>query len=54
MERQPSLNTYKNQKMKMLARDFAIPLKPEQIDHMNALKNEIQVDQYARQLIMGR
>ena len=50
----PTLKTYKKNKIKMLERDFAILLKPEQIEHINELKSEIQVDQYARTIIMSR
>lgn len=49
----PTLEEYKEEKIKTLG-ELAIVLKPEQIEHMNSLPSEMQVDAYARQLIMER
>ena len=50
----PTLKRYKADKIKMLERDFAIRLKPEEKEYINNLPSEIRVDAYARQLIMAR
>ena len=46
-----SLNCYKSDKIKMLQKHFLVNLKPEQIEHLNSLKSEIAVDNYARSLM---
>jgi hypothetical protein len=37
----------------MIKKDFCIPMTDEQVAHMQALKNEIQVDNYAQDIIFG-
>lgn len=52
-QRNMSLKEYRKKKTKMLERDFCIRLTQEDIDHMNELKNEIQIDQFCISLIMN-
>lgn len=49
-----SLDKYIKEKIRMLKKDFMIKLTPEQIAHIRELKNEIQVDNYAHDLIFNR
>lgn len=48
------LKKYIKTKLKMLKRDFRMQLTEEEKDYMYTLENEIQVDQYARRLIMTK
>ena len=48
-----SLDKYIKEKIRMLKKDFCIPMTDEQIAHMQELKSEIQVDNYAQDLIFG-
>lgn len=50
-ERNVSLPQYKNNKIKILQRDFCIPLTSEEIEHMKSLTSETSVDRYARELM---
>lgn len=50
----PILKRYKEEKIKMLEREFCLLMTDEEKEHMNSLTSEIRVDAYARQLIMGR
>ena len=52
MDRNMPLSTYKKTKIKMLTRDFCIKLSDAEIRHMLELKTEIQVDQFARKLLL--
>lgn len=45
------LPKYIEGKLKMLRRDFCLKLTPSEINHMESLKTETQVDQYARKLL---
>ena len=53
-EQQVTLKQYIREKVRMLRKDFCIDLTDEQIAHMKSLKNEIQVDNYAHDLIFNR
>lgn len=46
------LKDYIKQKIKMLEDEFYIYLTESEINHMHGLKNEIQVDNYAIDIIM--
>lgn len=48
------LKDYIAVKLKILQRDFKLNLDPEEILHMQSLKSEIAVDNYARDLINKR
>lgn len=47
-----SLKRYKKTKADIL-KELGITLTPEETAHMDELRNEIQVDQFARTLILG-
>lgn len=49
-----NMETYVAQKIKMLRKDFNIRLTKAEILHMQALKTEISVDNYARTLILKK
>lgn len=49
--RNVSLNTYKRIKLQMLERDFCVHPEPEEIQHLNALKSEVAVDQFVTSLL---
>ena len=53
-EQQVTLKQYVKEKIRMLKKDFMIKMTDEQIAHMKSLKNEIQVDNYAHDLIFNR
>ena len=53
-DRNVSLSVYKSTKIKMLERDFKVLLTPADRRHMDSLKSEIAVDQYARTLVKKR
>ena len=46
------LKDYIKKKIKMLEREFCIRVTESDIKHFNELKTEIQIDNYALQLIM--
>ena len=50
-EKSVSLPQYKKNKIKILQRDFCIPLTSEEIEHMKSLTSETSVDRYARELM---
>lgn len=50
-DRMVSLEQYKKNKIKMLERDFCVPLTDEQREIINGLSSEIAVDRYSRQLL---
>ncbi len=52
-QRKPSLKSYVREKIKVL-KELNITLTDGQIKHMQSLKNELQVDNYARDFIMGK
>ena len=49
-----SLKAYKKNKIKMLEREFMIPLTQAQKDHINSLENEYAVDRHSRSLMKKR
>lgn len=49
-----SLKQYVKLKLRMLERDFHIKMSPSEIKHMQSLKNVIQIDNYARDLIFKK
>ena len=48
------INDYIKKKIKMLEHDFRIHLTEKEIEHLNELKTEISVDNYALSIIMSR
>ena len=48
-----SIKTYRKMKIKMLERDFKIPLNKEEKDHINALETEAAIDRYARTILLN-
>lgn len=40
------LETYRKAKLKILSRDFYIKLTPEELEHANNLKTEIEIDNF--------
>ena len=49
-EKKVSLESYKRAKIRMLKNEFRIQLTEEQEEHINNLKSEIAIDNYARGL----
>ena len=49
-----SLDKYIQEKIRMIKKDFCIPMTDEQIAHMQELKSEIAVDNYAQDIIFNR
>ena len=47
-----SIKTYRKMKIKMLKKDFMIPLKKEEENRINELETEAAVDRYARTLLL--
>ena len=50
-EKNVSLTQYKNNKIKLLQRDFCISLKADEIEYIKSLESETSVDRYARELM---
>ena len=48
------LKKFINEKIRMLRKDFKMKLTDEEKEHMRGLENEIQVDQYAHNLLMNK
>lgn len=46
-----SIQVYRKMKIKMLEREFMIPLKPEEKNHINELETEAAIDRYARTIL---
>lgn len=46
-----SLDSYKTHKIRMLKKQFYVPMTEEQEEYLNSLKSEIAVDNYARSLM---
>lgn len=46
-----SLGSYKKAKIRILKKEFRIQLTEEQEEHINSLKSEIAIDNYARSLL---
>ena len=46
-----SLHAYKKDKIKLLKRDFLVPMKAHEIDKLMELESEIQVDNYVHGLL---
>ena len=53
-QRQMSFKSYKKMKIKMLQRDFCIPLTDEELEYAANLQNEIQVDQFCLRILNSR
>jgi hypothetical protein len=49
--KQTSLPVYKKAKIKMLERDFCIPMNAEEKGYLNALTTETEIDRYAHKLM---
>lgn len=52
-QRKVSLKSYVREKIKVL-KELNIALTDGQIKHMQSLKSELQIDNYAHDLIMGK
>lgn len=52
IKKSPTLKDYKREKVRMLTEDFLIRMTADEKEHLYILSNEIQVDNYARKLIM--
>lgn len=50
-EKRKSLPNYKKWKLKLLEKDFCIKVSPEEKEHINDLKTEMEVDRYAHKLL---
>ena len=48
------LARYAKEKIKLLRRDFHVPLTETEINHISALKSDIAIDNYARGLILAK
>lgn len=48
------LDKYKKEKLKILKRDFHIRITDADVEHMEALKTEIQVDNFVKEIINTR
>lgn len=48
------IKAYRTAKMKMLEKEFMIPLKPEEKEHFETLQTEAAIDRYARTIISSR
>lgn len=46
-----TLKQYKKEKIKLLTREFCVPMSDEQKEHLNNLETEISIDNYALKLI---
>lgn len=53
-ERKMSIKTYRKAKIKMLEKDFKVPLSKEEKDHFNTLETEAAIDRYARTILHSR
>jgi hypothetical protein len=51
---QMSLKSYRKAKIKMLEKEFMIPLKPEEKEHFETLQTEVAIDRYSRTIISSR
>lgn len=49
-----TLKQYVKMKIRLFERDFHIKLSESEIEHMKSLKNEIQVDNYARDILFRK
>lgn len=49
-----SLDTYKKDKIRFLSKEFNIELDLDQIVHMQSLRSEIAVDNFAKTLILRK
>lgn len=45
-QRQMSFKTYKKYKLRMLQRDFCLPLKPDELAYYETLTTETQIDTF--------
>lgn len=48
------LAQYAKEKIRLLRRDFHVPLTEKEINHISALKSDIAIDNYARGLILAK
>lgn len=53
-ERKMSIKTYRKAKIKMLEKDFKIPLTADEKAHFNTLETEAAIDRYARTILHSR
>lgn len=53
-EMQLSLKAYRIAKIRMLEKEFMIPLKADEKDHINSLQTEAAIDRYARTILQSR
>lgn len=51
---QMSIPAYRKAKIKMLEKEFMIPLKDDEKDHINSLQTEAAIDRYARIILQSR
>lgn len=51
---QMSIPRYRKAKIKMLEKEFMIPLKPDEKKHFEALETEAAIDRYARTILQSR
>ena len=51
---QMSIADYRKAKIKMLEREFMIPLKEDEREHFATLQTEIAIDRYARTILQRR
>ena len=49
-----SLSQYIKEKLRMLKEDFCVKLTYAEVTHLKSLKTEIQVDQYAHDLLVKK
>lgn len=51
---QMSISRYRKAKIKMLEKEFLIPLKADEKDHINSLQTEAAIDRYVRTILQSR
>lgn len=49
-----SIKTYRKMKIKMLEKEFCIPLTSDEKKHFEALETEAAIDRYARTILLNR
>ena len=53
-EMQLGIKAYRIAKIKLLEKEFMIPLKADEKDHINSLQTEAAIDRYARTILQSR
>ncbi len=48
------IKKYRKEKLKILSEDFLVTLTDDEIAHFDALENERQIDNYAREILNSR